>query len=143
MKMVGSAEIDELKRKLEHMNEILLNAQRARFGQSSEKNTYVLQEQTSLFNEAESSQGHKAEEPKPDTIFVEAHERKKKRSQAQMLNNLPEEEVLLEIPEDQRLCSKCGGKMKPIGKKFLRNEMQIIPKRIQYQAKAAALRFPG
>ena len=36
------AEIDELKRKLEHMNEILLNAQRARFGQSSEKNTYVL-----------------------------------------------------------------------------------------------------
>lgn len=52
MKMVGSAEIDELKRKLEHMNKILLNAQRARFGQSSEKNTYVLQEQTSLFNEA-------------------------------------------------------------------------------------------
>ena len=46
------AEIDELKRKLEHMNEILLNAQRARFGQSSEENTYVLQEQTSLFNEA-------------------------------------------------------------------------------------------
>ena len=143
MKMVGSAEIDELKRKLEHMNEILLNAQRARFGQSSEKNTFVLQEQTSLFNEAESSQGHKAEEPKPDTIFVEAHERKKKRSQARMLNNLPEEEVLLEIPEDQRLCSKCGGKMKPIGKKFLRHEMQIIPKQIQYQPKAAALRFPG
>ena len=63
MKMVGSAEIDELKRKLEHMNEILLNAQRARFGQSSEKNTYVLQEQTSLFNEAESSQDHKADKP--------------------------------------------------------------------------------
>ena len=30
----------ELKRKLEHMNEILANAQRARFGQSSEKKTY-------------------------------------------------------------------------------------------------------
>ena len=63
------SEIDELKRKLEHMNEVFANAQRARFGQSSEKNTYVLQEQTSLFNEAESSQDHKAEEPKPDTIF--------------------------------------------------------------------------
>ena len=127
-------EIDELKRKLEHMNEVFANAQRARFGQSSEKNTYVLQEQTSLFNEAESSQNHKAEEPKPETIFVEAHERKKKRSQAEMLNNLPEEEVLLEVPEDQLVCSKCGGKMKPIGKKFLRHEMQIIPKQIKLLA---------
>ena len=128
------AEIDELKRKLEHMNEVFANAQRARFGQSSEKNTYVLQEQTSLFNEAESSQNHKAEEPKPETIFVEAHERKKKRSQAEMLNHLPEEEVLLEVPEEQRVCSKCGGKMKPIGKKFLRHEMQIIPKQIKLLA---------
>ena len=128
------AEIDELKRKLEHMNEVFANAQRARFGQSSEKNTYVLQEQTSLFNEAESSQDHKAEEPKPEIIFVEAHERKKKRSQAEMLKHLPEEEVLLEIPEDQLVCGKCGGKMKPIGKKFLRHEMQIIPKQIKLLA---------
>lgn len=127
-------EIDELKRKLEHMNEVFANAQRARFGQSSEKNTYVLQEQTSLFNEAESSQNHKAEEPKPDTILIAAHERKKKRSQAEMLNHLPEEEVLLEVPEDQLVCSKCGGKMKPIGKKFLRHEMQIIPKQIKLLA---------
>ena len=29
------AEIDDLKLKLEHMNEILVNMQRARFGQSS------------------------------------------------------------------------------------------------------------
>ncbi len=31
-------ENDELRRKLEHMNEIFANVQRARFGQSSEKN---------------------------------------------------------------------------------------------------------
>ena len=41
-------EIDELKRKLKHMNEVFANAQRAWFVQSSEKNTYALQEQTSL-----------------------------------------------------------------------------------------------
>ena len=35
------AEIDELKRKLEHMNEVFANAQRVRFGQSSEKNIFV------------------------------------------------------------------------------------------------------
>ena len=31
------AQIEELKRKLDHMNEVFANAQRARFGQSSEK----------------------------------------------------------------------------------------------------------
>ena len=57
-------EIEELKRKLEHMNEVFANAQRARFGQSSEKASYVMAEdQMSLFNEAEKCQDHKAEEP--------------------------------------------------------------------------------
>ena len=128
-------EIDELKRKLEHMNEVFANAQRARFGQSSEQKNYVLgKDQLSLFNEAEKEQDHKAEEPNPDTVLVAAHERKKKRSQAEMLNHLPEEEVLLEIPEEQLVCGKCGGKMKPIGKKFLRHEMQIIPKQVKLLA---------
>ena len=128
------AEIDELRRKLEHMNEVFANAQRVRFGQSSEKNSYVLHDQASFFNEAEKEQAPKAEEPTPDTILVPQHERKKKRSQAEMLNGLPEEEVLLELPEDQLVCGKCGGKMKPIGKKFLRHEMQIIPKQIKLLA---------
>ena len=128
-------EIDELKRKLEHMNEVFANAQRARFGQSSEQKNYVLgKDQLSLFNEAEKEQDHKAEEPNPDTVRVAAHERKKKRSQAEMLNHLPEEEVLLEIPDEQLVCGKCGGKMKPIGKKFLRHEMQIIPKQVKLLA---------
>ena len=57
-------ENSELKRKLEHMNEILANTQRVRFGQSSEKKTYVLSEdQMSLFNEAEICQDSKEEEP--------------------------------------------------------------------------------
>ena len=128
-------EIEELKRKLDHMNEVFVNAQRARFGQSSEQRSYVLgKDQISLFNEAEEAQEHKAEEPNPDTILVAPHERKKKRSQAEMLNHLPEEEVLLEIPEEQLVCGKCGGKMKPIGKKFLRHEMQIVPKQAKLLA---------
>jgi len=32
----------KLKRMLEHINEVLANAQRARFGQSSEKASYVI-----------------------------------------------------------------------------------------------------
>ena len=129
------AQIEELKRKLDHMNEVFANAQRARFGQSSEQKNYVLgKDQLSLFNEAEEAQDHKTEEPTPDTVLIDAYERKKKRSQAEMLNHLPEEEVLLELPEEQLSCGKCGGKMKPIGKKFLRHEMQIIPKQVKLLA---------
>ena len=44
-------QIEELKRKLEHMNEVFANAQRAQYGQSSEKKTYVLNEdQMNFFN---------------------------------------------------------------------------------------------
>ena len=38
------------------MNELLLNAQRARFGSSSEKQDYVMPNQVGIFNEAESVQ---------------------------------------------------------------------------------------
>ena len=51
-------EIDELKRKLEHMNEAFANAQRARFGQPSEQKNYVLgKDQSSLFGEAGQTMG--------------------------------------------------------------------------------------
>ena len=53
-------EIGDLKLKLEHMNEILVNMQRARFGQSSEKQKYVSPDQLSVFNEAEAGQDPKA-----------------------------------------------------------------------------------
>ena len=49
-----AAQVKELKRKLEHMTEVFANAQRAQFGQSSEKRRYVLgEDQLCLFNEAE------------------------------------------------------------------------------------------
>ena len=129
------AQIEELKRKLDHMNEVFANAQRARFGQSSEKAAYVLGTgQMSLFNEAEKEQDHKAEEPTEETFTVKAHARKKKRTLEEMTAKLAEEEILLELPEDQRICGKCGGTFKPIGKKFVRHELQIIPRQAKLLA---------
>ena len=118
----------ELKRKLEHMNEILANAQRARFGQSSEKKTYVLSEgQMSLFNEAEICQDNKAEEPTEETLTVKAHARKKKRTIDELAKNLPVEEIIIDLPESRLTCDKCGGTFKLIGKKLVRRELIIIP----------------
>ena len=84
-----TAENARLKQKLERMNELLLNAQRARFGQSSEKRGYTLpeSEQLRLFNEAEREQDEKAEEPLEKTL-VAAHERKK-RTNAELIKGLP------------------------------------------------------
>ena len=129
------AQIEELKRKLDHMNEVFANAQRARFGQSSEKVSYVLSEdQICLFNEAEKEQDHKADEPTVETCTVKAHARKKKRTLEEMTANLPEKEILLELPEDQRICGKCGCTFKAIGKKFVRHELQVIPRQVKLLA---------
>ena len=69
------AEVESLRTKLDHMNEILLNMQRARFGQSSEKQKYVSPDQLSVFNEAELEQNPKAPEPDEKTIIVPEHKR--------------------------------------------------------------------
>lgn len=110
------------------MNEILANAQRARFGQSSEKRSYVLSEdQMSLFNEAEICQDSKAEEPTEETLTVKAHARKKKRTIDELAKNLPVEEIVIDFPESRLTCDKCGGTFKLIGKKLVRRELIIIP----------------
>lgn len=59
------------KARIRAMNELLLNAQRARFGQSSEKKAYVMPagQQLRLFDEAETEQAHKAPEPTEETII--------------------------------------------------------------------------
>ena len=121
-------EIEALKKKLEHMNEVFANAQRARFGQSSEKKSYVLSEdQICLFNEAEIEQDHKAEEPTEETFTVKAHARKKKRTVDELIKDLPVEEVILSLPEEKLRCDKCGGTFKLIGKKLVRRELVVIP----------------
>lgn len=123
------AEIDILRKKLDHMNEILANAQRARFGQSSEKRTYVLNEdQLALFNEVEMAQNVKAPEPTENTLMVAAHSRKKKRTIDELTADLPVEEIILELPEDQLTCDKCGGTFTMIGKKFVSQQLVIVPR---------------
>ena len=119
-----------LKKKLDHMSEILANAQRARFGQSSEKRSYVMKDvnQVSLFNEAEAEQDPKAPEPTEETLTVAAHTRKKKRTIEELTAELPVEEVVIELPEDQRICDKCGGTFVQIGQKFVSQQLIIIPR---------------
>ncbi len=93
-----------------------------------------MHDQISFFNEAEKEQDPKEEEPAEETFTVQAHERKKKRSLRELAKNLPVEEVLMKLEEDQLVCDKCSGTMKPIGKKFIRHELEIIPKQVVLKA---------
>lgn len=123
-------EVEELRRKLERMNELLLNAQRARFGQSSEKREYVMPQQLGLFNEAETEQDHKASEPTEETLTIREHKRRPKRTADELTAGLPVKEVVLKLPEDQLSCSTCGHPLKQIGKKYLYEELEIIPRQV-------------
>ena len=125
------AENDELKQKLEHMNEILLNMQRARFGQSSEKQKYVSPDQLSMFNEAEVEQDPKAPEPDEKTIIVPEHKRKPKGSLEDKIKELPSEDVFLELEGEEAICAHCGTPLRKMGKKFLRTELEVIQKSIR------------
>ncbi len=126
-------EVKRLHQKMDRLTEQFLNAQRARFGQSSEKKKYVMDgaEQVQLFNEAETTQNPKAEEPTIEEVTVAAHKRKKKRTYEELTEGLPEEEILLELKGDQLVCAKCGGTLRLIGKKFVKSEIIYIPAQVK------------
>ena len=90
-----TATIEEKDRIIAEKIEIILNQNRARFGQSSEKRTYVLCDgQLSMFEQAgdgvtektpeEASSAEKQEVP------VSAHTRKPKRTMEELCANVPE-----------------------------------------------------
>ena len=95
--------VDRLTALLEEKEQIIRNQNRARFGQSSEKRTYLLCDgQLSLFEQA----GDGITEKSPDeanskqkAVSVTAHTRKPKRTIEELCANIPEEEVLLDLPE--------------------------------------------
>lgn len=94
------------------------------FGTKSETSHSLGYDQLSFFDEAEN-------ECDEEILNVEGHKRvKKKKHKDQLkikLENLPHEEVLLTIPENQRDCPKCGHDLSPVGKEYVRTEVQFIP----------------
>ena len=124
-------EVAALRQKLERMNELLLNAQRTRFGQSSEKRTYVLAggEQLRLFNEVEAVQNPKETEPTEETL-VKAYTRKPKRTIDELTEGLPVEKVVLELTGEEQFCDACGTPLKKIGEKFARREIEVTRRQV-------------
>ena len=96
------ATVDRLTAIIEEKNQIIQNQNRARFGQSSEKRTYLLCDgQLSLFEQAGDGITQKAPDEavsKEKEVSVAAHKRKPKRTLEELCANIPEEEVLAIFP---------------------------------------------
>jgi transposase len=120
--------LDKLVSQIDRLTELLILAQKAQFGSSSEKAKYLLEdefEQETLFNEAEAY----ADEDEPDRVIIERHERKPKRTKADLAKELPVKKVVIDLSEDERVCDICKdkGDLQAIGEEFVRSELNIIP----------------
>ncbi|MGI6237686.1 MAG: transposase domain-containing protein [Candidatus Excrementavichristensenella sp.] len=101
------AMVERLQVLLKEKDQIILNLNRARFGQSSEKRTYLLSDgQLSMFEQAGEGITEKAAEDVPAAekkeVMVGAHTRKPKRSMEELVADLPEETVVLDLPEGEK-----------------------------------------
>ena len=117
------------------LEQMLLNAQRARFGQHSEKRAYVLDdgnEQLSMFGQEEpSSEPCEAQDKKPDVtpednseIEVSSHTRKPKRTLEELCRNLPVEERIIDLPEEEKVNAN-GKPLTCIGTEAIRTEIEV------------------
>ena len=128
------ATVDQLNAIIEEKDQIILNHNRARFGQSSEKRTYLLADgQLSMFEQAGDGNTEKAPEEVPriekQSVSVAAHTRKPKRTLEELAANLPEEPVILDLPDAEKYTAD-GRPLKYIGTDLIRSELVKEPARI-------------
>ncbi|MBR4500328.1 MAG: IS66 family transposase [Clostridia bacterium] len=128
-----TATIEEKDRIIAEKIEIILNLNRARFGQSSEKRAYILCDgQMSMFDQAGDGITEKAEKEtaaeEKQTVRVTAHTRKAKRTMEEFAANLEEKVETIDLPEEQKFTAD-GRPLKYIGVDLVRSELIREPSR--------------
>ena len=84
--------------------------------------------QLNLFNEAELERQPLAVEPKIEEITY-TRKKSKKRKQTEIYGDLPVEEIIYDIPEEEKVCENCGFEMSFM-KYEVRRELKIIPAKV-------------
>jgi len=125
-----SVENKNLSEKIEHLKEQYQLLQKRFFGRSSEKLTKEDEAQGILFNEAE-----EGIETPPDSsnehdsvITVETHTRRKA-GRKPLSDDLPREEIIYDLTEEEKKCPCCNKERPPIGQEET-EELDIIPAKI-------------
>jgi len=103
-------------------------SQRLRFGASSEK--HVLSGQMELFNEVELNADKNQIEPTLEEVIV-YRRKKRKGKRDELYANLPTEQRVHELSDDERVCPVCGGDLHACGHEVYRRELEVIPASIR------------
>ena len=112
---------------IERLQQIILNLQRAQFGQRSEKQRYVLDDGTQQLSLFDMQTETPAPEPSPHSekeIHVAGHSRKKKRTLEELCASLPVEERIVDLPEDEKVNAN-GHALACIGQEYIRTELVL------------------
>lgn len=131
-----TGQIRELTQTVANLNETVEYLKRKLFGTSREKKNDEFPDQLSFFNEAEKEADPNVPEPTEEELIGEYKRKKKgKKSREGIFGDLPAQEIVCRMDDEDKICPLCGEEMEFIGKRFVREELQIIPakvKRIRY-----------
>ena len=109
------------------------------FGKSSEKNSWDMDGQLNLFNEAEQEQDTALlEEEQEETKTVTFTVKKGRSADKDRYAGLPVEKKYLDVPEGERFCPDCESPLLEIGETFVRRELKFKPasfKVVEYYSK--------
>lgn len=117
----------ELSKRIDILGEQLAWLKRRFFSRSSEALSEADRRQLRLFDEAESFPVDRPEEP-PVLVHVPEHARRQATRQP-LPEALPREEVLIDIPEEQKHC-QCGAELVRIGEETS-EKLDVIPPQLR------------
>lgn len=119
--------INELEILVKFYEEQLRLSKKRQFDPSSEKSEYdqLRLDQMEELEIIDLDEGH---EP-PDIEVVKEHYRKKRPKQERLPENLPVEEILCELPIEERACPDCGNESHVMGRES-REELVVIPAKV-------------
>ena len=83
-----------------------------------------------VFNEAEELSNLSAAEPTENSITKKSKKTGKHRGRNELRGDLETKEIVHTLPEDQRKCAVCGGKLVPFSKEYITTRLCIIPAKI-------------
>ena len=106
------------------------------FGRSSEKHMVQSEGQLDFFNEVELEADKQHEEEFPyetDPELIQGKEEKKRKPRTprkEMFKGLLVEEEIIDLPEDQKICSECGSRMEAVGQRVVRETLKFVPAKL-------------
>ena len=119
------AENEELRQQVQYLLEQLKLAKHRQFGSSSEQTS---PDQISLFNEAEAEADPAAPEPEIETIKAYVRRKAGQVGLDRLPEDLPVEEIVHELPPEERCCPDCGNALHVMGREE-REELKFVPAR--------------